>query len=71
MITKEKERQGGSNGHALTNEVQAGSHLKLPTDLVSLPKFPAGTKSLLFKHLTPEIWAKYHDKKDKHGFSFL
>jgi creatine kinase/arginine kinase len=22
------------------------------------------------KHLTPELWQKYHDKKDKHGFSF-
>ena len=35
-----------------------------------MPEFPAGTKSLLAKYLTPEIWAKYHDKVDKHGFTF-
>ena len=44
--------------------------MKKPEDLVGFPKFPAGTKSLLMKHLTPEIWKKYADAKDKHGFSF-
>jgi hypothetical protein len=35
-----------------------------------MPIFPAGTRSLLSKHLSKAIWDKYHDKKDKHGFSF-
>lgn len=51
--------------------LMCGPHLKQATDLVAFPKFPAGTKSLLSKFLTPEIWAKYKDVKDKHGFSFL
>lgn len=64
MIDKEKELKRSI-------EVLAGPHLKKPEDLVAIPKFPPGTKSLLMKNLTPEIWAKYKDKKDKHGFSFL
>lgn len=51
-------------------ETTCGPQLKKPEDIVGFPKFPAGTKSLLMKHLTPEMWAKYHDVKDKHGFSF-
>jgi hypothetical protein len=51
-------------------EVQCGPHLKKPEDLTGFPKFPAGTKSLLMKFLTPEIWQKFGDKKDKYGFSF-
>jgi hypothetical protein len=73
MIEQEKKLQKEAGGHAggAAHQIEAGSHLKAPTELVALPKFPPGTKSLLMKHLTPEIWAKYHDKKDKHGFSFL
>jgi hypothetical protein len=79
MIDKEKELRGGAGGAKPAGgagaaqaapEVQCGSHLKKPEELTGFPKFPAGTKSLLFKNLTPEMWAKYHDKKDKHGFSF-
>jgi hypothetical protein len=33
-------------------------------------EFPAGTKSLLCKYLTPEVFNKYHGKKDKAGVSF-
>ena len=47
-----------------------GSHLKSPEDLVGFPVFPSGTKSLLSKHLSRDIWNKYHDQKDKYGFSF-
>ena len=47
-----------------------GTHLNTPEDLVSWPQFPEGTKSLLSKHLTKEIWDKYHDKKDDAGVSF-
>lgn len=32
--------------------------------------FPAGTKSLLCKCLTKEIWEEYKDKKDACGVSF-
>lgn len=67
MISKEKELQT-ANG---PKTMEVGSHLKKAEELVAFPKFPAGTHSLLMKHLTPEMWQKYHDKKDKHGFSFL
>lgn len=55
---------------AALGETICSSDLKSPTDLVGYPKFPVGTKSLLFKHLSSDIWAKYKDAKDKHGFSF-
>ena len=51
-------------------ETLCGPQIKNPEDIVGFPKFPAGTKSLLSKNLTPEIWHKFMDKKDKHGFSF-
>ena len=47
-----------------------GPHLNSPDDLVSWPQFPEGTKSLLSKHLTKDIWDKYHDKSDSAGVSF-
>ena len=50
--------------------MKAGPHLKVHTDLTGFPIFPAGTKSLLSKYLTREIWNKYKDLKDKFGFSF-
>jgi len=50
--------------------VECGSHLKSPEDLKGYPVFPPGTKSLLSKHLTPEIWEHLKDSVDKHGFSF-
>ena len=34
------------------------------------PEFPEGTTSLLSKHLTKEIWDKYHNKFDSSGVSF-
>jgi len=47
-----------------------GSHLKTPQDLNGFPVFPAGTKSLLMKHLSRQHWEKYAEAKDKYGFSF-
>lgn len=47
-----------------------GSHLVKSDDLTGFPTFPAGTKSLLMKYLTKDIWRKYADQKDKYGFSF-
>ena len=49
---------------------KCGSHLKKPEDLTGWPEFPAGTTSLLSKHLTKDIWDKYHDKSDASGVSF-
>lgn len=47
-----------------------GSHLKTADDVVNFPTFPDGTKSLLLKHLSPQVWNQLKDKKDKFGFSF-
>jgi len=50
--------------------LQAGPHLKKPEDITSIPIFPAGTKSLLCKYLTPEVYNKYKGKTDSSGVSF-
>ncbi len=47
-----------------------GSHLAKPEDVENFPEFPAGTKSLLMKHLSKQIWHQLKDKKDKFGFNF-
>lgn len=49
---------------------KVGEHLTSPEDLKGLPEFPAGTKSLVSKYLTKDIWNKYHDKSDASGVSF-
>lgn len=46
-----------------------GSHLKAPEDITEFPYFPGGTKSLLAKCLTRQVWDQLKDKKDKHGFT--
>lgn len=46
------------------------SKLKKPEDLTGFPVFPSGTKSLLSKYLTRDIWAQYADQTDSYGFSF-
>jgi hypothetical protein len=38
--------------------VLVGSHLKKPEEVAKFPLFPAGTKSLLSKYLTKEVWKK-------------
>jgi len=50
--------------------VECGSHLRNPEELVGMPVFPPATKSLLSKHLTPEVWELLAHSVDKHGFSF-
>jgi hypothetical protein len=50
--------------------VMAGSHIKDPAQLTGPIVFPASCKSLLCKYLTPEIFNKYKDAKDKSGVSF-
>ncbi len=49
---------------------EVGSHLKTYKELVGFPIFPKGTKSLLSKYLTKEIYEKLIHTHDKHGFSF-
>ena len=44
--------------------------MKKPEDLTDFPLFPDGTKSLLCKHLTKEVWDEYKDMKDDCGVSF-
>jgi hypothetical protein len=44
--------------------------LKSSDDLTGFPIFPPGTKSLLSKHLTREVFSKYINQKDPHGFPF-
>ena len=49
----------------------AGDHLNSANDLGDgLPRFPAGTTSLLSKFLTQSVWDKYKNKSDKFGFTF-
>lgn len=47
-----------------------GSHLKTPEDLTGFPTFPQGTKSLLMKHLSRDLWSRLSGQKDNYGFSF-
>ncbi len=51
-------------------DMKVGSHLKSVEDLTGFPLFPEGTKSLLMKNLTKDIFEKYSNEKDKFGFSF-
>jgi hypothetical protein len=50
--------------------VDAGPHLRTPSDLTGMISFPPGTKSLLSKYLTPEIYNKYRGQVDECGVSF-
>ena len=57
MIAKEKELGGGAQpAAAAEEEVKCGPHLKKPEDLTGYPVFPEGTKSLLSKNLSRELW---------------
>ena len=44
-----------------------GKHLLKPEDITEFPEFPAGTKSLLSKCLTRDVWDKLKDKEDAAG----
>ena len=44
--------------------------MKVPEDLTGFPVFPDGTKSLLSKYLSREMWSSLKDKKDAVGVSF-
>ena len=64
MIEREKELGGGATtaSAAAEEEVKAGDHLKKPEDLSGFPVFPEGTKSLLSKYLSKDIWNELKDK---------
>jgi hypothetical protein len=47
-----------------------GPWLKSIDELTDFPLFPEGTKSLLSKHLTEEVWNEYKDQKDDAGVPF-
>jgi hypothetical protein len=49
---------------------EVGSFLKTHTELHGFPVFPKGTKSLLSKYLTKDVWTQLHGSHDKHGFAF-
>jgi hypothetical protein len=44
--------------------------LKTHNDLYGFPVFPPGTKSLLSKYLTRDVWNTLKNVKDSHGFTF-
>ena len=69
MITEEKKLKA-MQAPPKPGMVKAGPHLKKPEDITGLPEFPAGTKSLLCKYLTKDVYDKYKGKKDKAGVSF-
>lgn len=45
-------------------DLKVGSHLKTAEDLIGFPIFPEGTKSLLHKYLTKDIWKNLKNVKD-------
>ena len=47
-----------------------GSHLGSADEVTKFPFFPSGTKSLLSKALTRDVWDACKDKKDKYGYTF-
>lgn len=51
-------------------DVHVDSQLGSWKDLTGFPIFPSGTKSLLAKYLTKELWSKLKDSHDKFGFTF-
>jgi creatine kinase/arginine kinase len=55
MIAAEEELEKG----AIVTPVKAGPHLKKPEDITGPVEFPAGTKSLVCKYLSEDIYNKF------------
>ena len=47
-----------------------GAHLNDPSEITKFPYFPSGTKSLLSKTLTKDVWEACKDKRDRFGYTF-
>jgi len=47
-----------------------GSHIVFPSQIEKFPHFPSGTKSLLSKVLTRDVWDACKDRKDPYGYTF-
>ena len=54
----------------VAGRTHCGPLLKSVDDLTDFPLFPEGTKSLLSKHLSEEVWNEYKDQVDDAGVSF-
>lgn len=50
--------------------VKAGPHLRDPSQLNGMVEFPHGTKSLLCKYLTADLFRQYQGRRDKVGVPF-
>ena len=62
MIEAEKALGGGPQKPAVaasSEPVQCGPHLKTPDQLTGPPVWPEGTKSLVCKYVTPELFKKF------------
>merc|ERR1712178_195804 len=65
MIAEEKKLAAAAPapaGAAPGGDIKAGPHLKKIEDLTGFPVFPEGTKSLLCKYLTKDIYNKFKGK---------
>merc|ERR1712156_592991 len=47
-----------------------GDHLVFPSQITKYPYFPSGTKSLLSRVLTRDVWEQCKDRTDKYGYTF-
>jgi len=76
MIAREKELGGGAApaqqpaAARQEEETKCGPNLKKPEDITGFPVFPPGTKSLLSKCLSRDLWDQLKDKNDTSGVSF-
>ena len=73
MIEAERSLGGGVPAAAPTapaGPIEAGPHLKDISQLTSMPVFPPGTKSMVSKYCTPEVFEANKGKKDSCGVPF-
>jgi len=59
MIKAEKELASPNQPQAVEGSVTCGAHLKATSDITGYPVFPDGTKSLIAKYLSEEVYNKY------------
>ena len=78
LIEKETELRGGAKYVAMCGRVCASACLRVSdraglcrgSPVAGMPVFPPGTKSLLSKYLTPEVWAACKDRVTPGGITF-